>query len=358
MMNVRERNQSDGMEPVFKTLSDAMQYVCVAFILNIPEEEFGSFERLFFTVEAAHWYYLDICIQKNGSLPRRNLNGFARDLFHESGFLRKYIPEVEQLTQEFMNYKREIPVYGIAMFNQSMEKVVMVRGWGEIGTWGFPKGKLGKNETGLQCAMREVLEETGVELSPYISPDRIEYLEHGHFGRRWGIFLVPGIPENIKFETRTRYEISEIKWLSVSELPTATRRPFHNPRKTTEMPRWSRSTIRVGKTFSKHSVAPFTEGIRGWIEKQRRDSVKRRSVFQDLDKNSAISAMDFTSKEGGFEHESFVPTGMRRSQSNSLAFLRRADSERTMKTPNRLFPNSFIPKDAESPTSVIGTAEK
>lgn len=49
---------------------------------------------------------------------------------------------------------------GALMLNATCTKVLMVRGWG-INVWSFPKGKINENEVLVDCAIREVEEETG-----------------------------------------------------------------------------------------------------------------------------------------------------------------------------------------------------
>lgn len=44
----------------------------------------------------------------------------------------------------------------------------MVKGWGPRGAWGFPKGKVNKNESEVHCAIREVREETSYDISPLV----------------------------------------------------------------------------------------------------------------------------------------------------------------------------------------------
>lgn len=47
------------------------------FIVNCPEEEFESFERLFFQIEQAHWFYDDFYRPKANSLPPVGLREFS-----------------------------------------------------------------------------------------------------------------------------------------------------------------------------------------------------------------------------------------------------------------------------------------
>jgi hypothetical protein len=50
---------------------------CSRFILNIPEEEFKSSDRLFFQIEQAHWFYLDFYRERNPQLPNLTLQKFG-----------------------------------------------------------------------------------------------------------------------------------------------------------------------------------------------------------------------------------------------------------------------------------------
>lgn len=46
-----------------------------------------------------------------------------------------------------------------------MEKCLLVRGHKKDASWGFPRGKLAAGETDQACAVREVWEETGLDIS-------------------------------------------------------------------------------------------------------------------------------------------------------------------------------------------------
>ena len=50
-------------------LQDAFDDLSARFIMNCPAEEFQSFERLFFQLEQAHWFYEDFMREQNPSLP-------------------------------------------------------------------------------------------------------------------------------------------------------------------------------------------------------------------------------------------------------------------------------------------------
>jgi mRNA-decapping enzyme subunit 2 len=51
---------------------------CSRFIINLPEEELHSFERICFQIEAAHWFYEDFYREHDPKLPPASLKLFAR----------------------------------------------------------------------------------------------------------------------------------------------------------------------------------------------------------------------------------------------------------------------------------------
>ena len=47
-------------------------------------------------------------------------------------------------------------------------QVLLCRGYQAKSGWGFPKGKINEAEHDYDCAIREVIEETGFDITPYI----------------------------------------------------------------------------------------------------------------------------------------------------------------------------------------------
>lgn len=61
--------------------------------------------------------------------------------------------------EEFKAFKKNVPVMGGILLDQDMQRVLLVKGWKNTACWGFPRGKIHKNETDAQCAVREVRSE-------------------------------------------------------------------------------------------------------------------------------------------------------------------------------------------------------
>lgn len=241
-----------------RRLNEVLDDLCARFLVNLPASEYTSFERLFFAIEAAHWFYEDFFREHEPLLPRLPLKTFAGKLFEHTPLLKPYSADVDKLTQAFKNYKQEVPTCGAAMLTEELDKVLLVRGWGAHAKWGFPKGKVANGESEMQAAIREVLEETGFDLGSYIN-ENTYFIDSMTGGRLNRIFVVGGIPESTKFVTKTRKEISKIAWVNVNTLPDA-------PRK--------KSGVDVPAHKNFFFVTPYVGRLRAWIKRQKRCDAK------------------------------------------------------------------------------------
>lgn len=211
---------SGGLPPI--TLSDALDELCMRFLNNLPESEYLEFERLFFAVEAAHWFYDDFHREENTQLPKLKLLEFAQRIFAHSPLLQPHAADVDALFAKFRAYKHAVPTYGAAMLSPDLLSVLLVQAWGKNAKWGFPKGKIAKDETELEAAAREVYEETGFDFMTVLDPNSEKdpvFIDSYMGGKLCRIFVIPDVPEDTVFETRTRKEISNIAWVPVASLP-------------------------------------------------------------------------------------------------------------------------------------------
>jgi mRNA-decapping enzyme subunit 2 len=116
-----------------------------------------------------------------------------------------------------MKYKMSIPTCGAILLNSNSTKVLLIKSWNGT-NWGFPKGKIDKDEEKLDCAVREVLEEVGYDISEWVDPDL--YIEHQWQEQTVRLYVVPGVPDDTVFQTRTKKEIGEIAWHKIKDIPT------------------------------------------------------------------------------------------------------------------------------------------
>jgi 8-oxo-dGTP pyrophosphatase MutT (NUDIX family) len=77
------------------------------------------------------------------------------------------------------------------------------------GKWSFPKGHANEGEAPIECTLREVGEETGIDNLP--EPD--EYLHIGY-----GNYFVFNLSVEIPLIPRDTHEIMDTKWMSLEEM--------------------------------------------------------------------------------------------------------------------------------------------
>ncbi|KAJ1311381.1 hypothetical protein OPQ81_009874 [Rhizoctonia solani] len=262
------------------TLEDVWEDLSSRFILNVPDEELETVERICFQVEQAHWFYEDFVRDENPDLPSLPLKKFSQQLFAACPLLRQWSAsqEHEQAFQEFMRYKTRVPVCGCIMLNPSLDKCVLVKGWKASSGWGFPKGKINEDEEEHDCAIRETLEETGFDVTPLL--DKQIFIKNTLKEQQLTLYIVPDVPEDTVFQTRTRKEISKIEWFKLSDLPT-----------------WKKNRpVAANNKF--YLISPFVSQLKAFVSERKR----QRKAARKSGRTPAISNQEPTSYNPGQSH--------------------------------------------------------
>ncbi|KAI0180924.1 hypothetical protein GGR52DRAFT_522245 [Hypoxylon sp. FL1284] len=245
------------------TLEDWLDDLCVRFIINLPREDLESVARICFQIEEAQWFYEDFIRPLDPTLPSMSLRSFSLKMFQHCPLLASFSVENHiRAFEEFMQYKTRVPVRGAVMLNDDMDAAVLVRGYKKGASWSFPRGKINKDEDDLDCAIREVYEETGYDLREAGLVERnepVHPLEVTMHDQQVRLYVFRGIPEDTIFETRTRKEIGAIRWYKVSELP-AYRKKRNVGRNNGDGP----------SNDKFYMVAPFMVQLRQWVMKQKK----------------------------------------------------------------------------------------
>ncbi|KAG8390620.1 hypothetical protein BUALT_Bualt01G0102400 [Buddleja alternifolia] len=222
--------------------------LCSRFVLNVPKEDQQSFERILFLVEYAHWFYEDNTVEKNPSLKSLTLKEFTSLLFNNCDVLKPYVANIDDIFKDFTSYKVRVPVTGAIILDETYELCLLVKGW-KGSSWSFPRGKKSKDEEDHKCAIREVLEETGFDVSKLLNKD--DYIEMIFGQQRVRLYVVAGVKDDTSFAPLTKKEISEIAWHRLDELQPA-----------------NDDVISRGITGLKlYMVAPFLASLKSWISK-------------------------------------------------------------------------------------------
>lgn len=187
--------------------------------------------------------------------------------------------------EEFMIYKRRIPVRGAIMLNQAMDSVVLVKGWKKGAGWSFPRGKINKDEDDLVCAIREVYEETGYDLQAagLVPEDReVKHITMSIRDQDMRLYVFRDVPMDTLFEPKTRKEISKIQWWRISDLPGFRKKGQQQ----------SENAPNANKFYM---VASFLRDLRKWIIDQKKADARRIASSQYL--SAAMSHDEFMTEE-------------------------------------------------------------
>ncbi|XP_038625338.1 m7GpppN-mRNA hydrolase isoform X2 [Tachyglossus aculeatus] len=237
--------------------SSVLDDLCSRFILHIPSEERDNAIRLCFQIELAHWFYLDFYLQNTPRLPQCGIRDFAKAVFSHCPFLLPQGEDVQRVLDEWKEYKMGVPTYGAIILDESLENVLLVQGYLAKSGWGFPKGKVNKEEAPHDCAAREVFEETGFDIKDYICKD--DYIELRINDQLARLYIIPGVPKDTKFNPKTRREIRNIEWFSIKKLPC------HR----NDMTPKSKLGLAPNKFFM---TIPFIRPLRDWLSRRFGDS--------------------------------------------------------------------------------------
>ena len=126
---------------------------------------------------------------------------------------------VEALSAAFSAFKATVPTAGLIILDPTLTKVLLVRGLKEGASWGFPKGKLAKGESDLECALREGLEETGFDAVDSVA-SASDFIELHDKQQRTRLFIAPGVGEDTPFAPLVRGEIGGLAWHLLADLPS------------------------------------------------------------------------------------------------------------------------------------------
>ncbi|XP_023587736.1 m7GpppN-mRNA hydrolase isoform X3 [Trichechus manatus latirostris] len=264
------------------------------FILHIPSEERDNAIRVCFQIELAHWFYLDFYMQNTPGLPQCGIRDFAKAVFSHCPFLLPQGEDVEKVLDEWKEYKMGVPTYGAIILDETLENVLLVQGYLAKSGWGFPKGKVNKEEAPHDCAAREVFEETGFDIKDYICKD--DYIELRINDQLARLYIIPGVPKDTKFNPKTRREIRNIEWFSIEKLPC------HR----NDMTPKSKLGLAPNKFFM---AIPFIRPLRDWLSRRFGDSSDSDNGFSSAGSTPAKPTVEKLSRTKFRHGQQLFPEG-------------------------------------------------
>ena len=234
------------------------------FIINVPDSAKENHIRICFQIELAYWYYLDFYTRNDSKLKKGYpFKEFASHVYRHIPFLQPHLEELDKIIEEWREYKQFVPTYGAIILCEGNTHVLLVQSYWAKSSWGFPKGKVNEGERPEKCAIREVYEETGFDITDLINPKY--YMESIINEQVVRLYIVAGISRTTKFEPKTRYEIKACEWFPVIDLP-------NNKKDNTPK-------IKMGVNPSSFfMVLPFVKRIKGLTHPNRNKRLQRKSL--------------------------------------------------------------------------------
>lgn len=246
---------------------DILDDLCSRFIINVPEEERKDLVRLCFQIELAHWFYLDFYCTEEQKMKPCGMKEFAMHIFQHIPLLTPHTKNLDVVLEQWREYKQSVPTYGAILLNEDLTQVLLVQSYWAKSSWGFPKGKVNEEEDPSHCAVREVLEETGFDISKLI--DKNEFIESVINDQVVRLYIISGIHKDTKFEPRTRKEIKSVEWFTIADLP-ATKKDMTPKLK-----------IGVGPNAF-FMVVPFLKRLKRWIFEKQQKGIPKRSRHKSV----------------------------------------------------------------------------
>jgi len=175
--------------------------------------------------------------------------------------------------EEFLQYKTRVPVRGAILLNEAMDATVLVKGWKKGANWSFPRGKINKDEDDLDCAIREVYEETGFDIREaglVPKDDEVKYIQISMREQQIRLYVFRNVPMDTVFQPKTRKEISKVQWWKLSDLPAYRKKGNGNNHDDGVV---ASSSSSANNKF--YMVAPFLVPLKKWIAQQKRKDAAR-----------------------------------------------------------------------------------
>lgn len=204
--------------------------------------------RAFSLLQHCYWHYVDeIHSMNKRDFPSVREATFYVLLHSVVDVIGRYC-NCDELLDGWKRYLRA-PRSVAILLDSSLERCLLVQSW-RRDTWTHPSGKCDADESNLGCAIREVLEETGVDISSCINEaDQFQVLfQEKDTLVRVTLFVVCVSTLPDKLGATSQHEVAKMAWFPLDILPG-----------------WSSVVRKTKRKFA--NVVEFTPQLKAWVER-------------------------------------------------------------------------------------------
>ena len=155
-----------------KISSEVIHEILVRLLINLPAEE-KQFPRILNNIKEACWFYGDHFCTNEPILDNKFREKFAKRIFEHWATLKPELPFLKEKWEEYRIYMSQIPSNGALIFDTTLNKLLFIIYHNPrertVRKLDFPKGKVDQGEDQIECAIREIREETGLLLQDNIN---------------------------------------------------------------------------------------------------------------------------------------------------------------------------------------------
>lgn len=195
-----------------------MYHVHSKYMSSVPESELRTWERIFVQQQQAHWKYTDEKLL--GWEKYIDFRQFVQKIFSIVPSLQKFVKKngkegVTKLLAQFERFLQSIPVYGSIVQNETLDSIQLVS---QLNKWSIPRGKVNKDEIPQECAIREVLEETGINIAPYLIDTNYLVYHNKLLNSYITSYFIIGVPITINRNKKINAEVDRVEWIPLQDI--------------------------------------------------------------------------------------------------------------------------------------------
>ncbi|OHS98103.1 hydrolase, NUDIX family protein [Tritrichomonas foetus] len=215
---MRKRGSKNYADKKFRITQEQAEDIFVRFFLNTPTNKISDANDFTILLENALYYYLTVYKHDNNTVLQQKLfEELTGQLFSLIPSFNPYLPHVKALISAHFKLRDMATPCGCICYNPEMTHVLVVHHTVNTHFFSFPKGKMEEGESYMTTAARETLEETGVDVSPYIN-DKYMFTFSRQKRSDVVMFHVKNIPMSKHLQSPSPLEIKLVRWVSIDDV--------------------------------------------------------------------------------------------------------------------------------------------